>query len=212
MKDKKSFVFYLDWQQQLEKLPPEAVGKMVLALCEYVRSGVYPSFDDGALDMCFSFMSAQVDRDTEKYEEICRKRSAVGKKGAEQKKANATKRNKSKQMIANQADTVTDTVTDNDTVTDYFVGVPPEIKTALLEYQDWRISAGKGYRNRNAVKRAVNRLQDLAPDDYQTQNMIIYQALDGQYTQFVSLVDDGRRNKAQKDRLSPADEFAKGGC
>lgn len=210
---KASFLFYLDWQKQLEKLPLNSIGKIVLALCEYANSGKYPDFKDGALDMCFSFMADQLDRDNEKYREICRKRSEAGKEGAKQKQANANKSSKSMQKDTNQADKDTDTDNDTDNDNVFFEDVPAEIKTALLEYQEWRTSEGKGYRSRNAVKRAINKLQELAPNDYQTQNKIIYQALDGNYLQFVALLDFDKKNNQQKNsRLSVADEFARKGC
>ena len=217
MADKKSFLFYLDWHQQLEKLPAEQVGKLVLALCDFAENGNITEFNDGAMDMCFSFMTAQLQRDNEKYIETCRKRSEAGKKGARQKKANANKGKQTKQKkanantcvqkVTNQADTDTDTDTETDT--DLFIDVPPEIKPALSEYQDWRRSEGKEYKSRNGVRRAVNRLQEIAPDDYEEQTAVIYQALDGRYTEFVPLVGKSRKKTG---RLSPADEFAEGGC
>lgn len=221
MAERKSFLFYLDWHQQLEKLPAEQVGKLVLALCDFAKTEHVTEFNDGAMDMCLSFMTAQLQRDNEKYVETCKKRSEAGKKGAEQKQANANKRKQvkqkqasatnCKQKQANQADTDTDT--DTVTVTDFFIDVPTEIKKALTEYQDWRLSQGKGYASKNAVKRALRKLQELAPDNYQEQTEIIYQALDGGYTQFVPLLDKCKGNgMKQTSRLDPADEFARGGC
>ena len=66
--------------------------------------------------MAFRFMAAQLDRDHEKWEEVCRKRSEAGKKGGETRARNLQQANATfaKQSLANQADTDTESDTESE--------------------------------------------------------------------------------------------------
>lgn len=77
---KKSFVLYVDYWQHLENLTTEELGRLTTAIFDYVRTGVLPEID-GATKMAFSFIRAQLDRDAEKYENICERNRINGAKG-----------------------------------------------------------------------------------------------------------------------------------
>ena len=77
----KSFLFYLDWRQQLEMLTDEERGRLLLALLDYEETGALPDRMSGAIGMAFSFMRAQLDRDREKYEARCKANRENGLKG-----------------------------------------------------------------------------------------------------------------------------------
>lgn len=135
MSEKKSFVVYFDYRQHLELLTPEEQGQLFMALFDYGETGNEPELE-GAARMAFSFIKAQMDRDTAKYKETCRKRKEAGKQGGRPSKAKEesekqTKAKKAngfseKQMKAKKADTDNDTDNDNendtDTVTDNDIG------------------------------------------------------------------------------------------
>ena len=121
---KKSFVLYYDYRNHLALLSDEERGKLLMALLDYGEHGKEPELEGAAL-MAFSFIRAQMDRDTAKYEETCRKRREAGKQGgrpakpkesnekqSETKKANAFSE---KQDEAKKADTDNDNETDTDT-------------------------------------------------------------------------------------------------
>lgn len=119
---KKSFVLYTDYKKHLDLLTNEEKGILFDALFRYVTGEKVEL--SGKLEMAFSFISANIDRDTAKYEETCEKRKISGSMGG---KANASKckqmlanASKCKQTVANVADTDndTDTDTDNDNDTD----------------------------------------------------------------------------------------------
>ncbi|MGN0592016.1 MAG: DUF6291 domain-containing protein [Ruminococcus sp.] len=129
MADKKSFVFYIDNKEVLDLLSDEQLGHLLRLLIEFVETGILQSVDDAYVNMAYRFMTAQIKRDFEKYETVCKRRSEAGKKGGAQKgNKNASKQakqtnarfanqNEQKQAKqAKQADTVTDTDTDTDTV------------------------------------------------------------------------------------------------
>ena len=121
MTKKKAFMVYIDNETQVNLLDDATAGKLFKALFRFAR-GEDVGFEDGMLQMICSFMTAQMARDLEKYEEVCRKRSASGRRGG---KANAGKRSKCKQkqqdsdsVSDSESDTETETETDNDTVCD----------------------------------------------------------------------------------------------
>lgn len=61
MSDKKSFVFYTEYREQLSMLPPEQVGELMFALMDYQETGEAPDLPRGsALAMCFSFIKKQI--------------------------------------------------------------------------------------------------------------------------------------------------------
>ena len=125
---KKGFVLYYDYRQHLALLTDEERGKLLMALLDYGESGTAPELEGMAL-MAFSFISSQMVRDEQKYQEIAKKRSESGKKGgrpSKPKKAKEAEESKKSNSFSDEAseskksltDTVTDTVTDTDTDTD----------------------------------------------------------------------------------------------
>lgn len=82
MSDKKSFVFYTEYREHLEMLPPEQIGELMLALIDYQETAEVPDLPKGsALAMCFSFIKKRMDKDNTKYEEKCERNRSNGKKG-----------------------------------------------------------------------------------------------------------------------------------
>ncbi len=120
MPEKKSFILYTDNRNQINMLSDQQAGQLFKALFGFAESGDIPVFDDGMTTMAFSFISAQIKRDSEKYDEVCKKRSENGKKGGrpseKAKKANGFFEKQNKQTKAKKADN--DTVTENENKTD----------------------------------------------------------------------------------------------
>lgn len=80
MSQKKSFVVYSDYLQHVEMLDMEQRGRLFTALLRYAETGEVEDLD-GMTAMAFSFMRAQIDRDTAKWEETRLRRSLAGRKG-----------------------------------------------------------------------------------------------------------------------------------
>lgn len=118
--DKKSFVLYTDMAQHINLLTDEQAGQLLKGLFIYVKTDQAPVFDDGIIAMAFSFIRAQLDRDCEKYEQVCAKRREAGKQGGRpktnQKQTKAKKANgfSQKQSKAKKTDNDTDTENEND--------------------------------------------------------------------------------------------------
>ena len=112
MSKKKSIVLYTDSFEQWKRLSNEQAGVLIKALLYYCNTGERLADDDTALSMAFSFITSQIDRDSEKWKNSCEKRSQYMKE--KWKKLKSTIVDYSPSI---DTDTVTDTVTENDTVT-----------------------------------------------------------------------------------------------
>ena len=107
MKD--SFVLYTKYLANIQALSMEQRGMLFTSLMLYA-SGQEPEEMDPVTAMAFSFIKSQMDKDIEKYNETCAKRSEAGKLGGrpkkqeEAKKANGFSENQKKQGKAKKAD------------------------------------------------------------------------------------------------------------
>ncbi len=93
---KNSFVLYTEHMQQVELLGFEQRGILFTALMYYAAGRELPEMD-AVTSMAFSFIRAQIDKDTKKYEETVNKRREAGRLGGLAKADNA------KQDVANVA-------------------------------------------------------------------------------------------------------------
>lgn len=106
MAEKKSFIIRHENIEQFEMLTSEQQGKLLMAMCYYSRDRVETEFDDPMMRMLFSVMRGQISRDTEKYEDLCQKRSESGKKGGAPKgNRNASKTSKTNNSLLEQPKT-----------------------------------------------------------------------------------------------------------
>ncbi|MGN1133963.1 MAG: DUF6291 domain-containing protein [Oscillospiraceae bacterium] len=133
--DNKSFMMYKDWEELFLALESdEQRGQLLRALFAFAKRGETPELE-GAVKMAFLVMSQQIDRDGQKWEEVCRERAKAGRKGGlhspkekynsdKQKEAKEANAYFAKQTQAKQADkdkeedTDKETEKDKDTVTD----------------------------------------------------------------------------------------------
>lgn len=104
---KESFILYTNAWPMIQKLDTEQRGRLFTAIVQHAV-GEDPPEMDALTDMAFSFIAAQMDRDTAKYQNICAKRAEYGRKGG------LAKASKSKQKLAKLADNENDNENDND--------------------------------------------------------------------------------------------------
>ena len=116
---KNSFILYFEQGEQIGMLTDAEAGKLIKALFRFAETGEGAPLENGMTKMCFSFISAQIARDSKAYEEKCKSLSQNAKKTnaskSHQLQANDSK---CKQLAANEGDTDTDTVTDTVSVSD----------------------------------------------------------------------------------------------
>lgn len=96
---KNTFIIYTDWIKQIEILSMEQRGVLFTALMRYQRGEDLPEMD-GVVNMAFSFICADMERNNAKYEAICEKRRAAGLKGGRPKKDEERKAEIIEQAIA----------------------------------------------------------------------------------------------------------------
>ena len=99
---KESFVIYVKYLDNIETLNMEQRGVLFTALMRYVSDQDPPEMD-GITAMAFSFIKSQIDEDTKKYEEKCRKRAEAGKLGGRPKEAKKANGFEEKQIKAKKA-------------------------------------------------------------------------------------------------------------
>lgn len=91
-----SFVMYTSYYQHIQRLSMERRGQLFTAIMEYASGNDLPEMDE-VVEMAFSFIKDQMDRDSEKYQKIVKKRSDAGKLGGRPKgNVNPEKQSKAK--------------------------------------------------------------------------------------------------------------------
>ena len=97
--EKRSFVMYKKWENQIQLLSIEQKGLLLESIFACVNEKEY-TVEDPVVAMLLSVIRDQLLEDKQKWEEICRKRSEAGRKGGlkTQSQANASV------CLANQAD------------------------------------------------------------------------------------------------------------
>ena len=76
----KGFLLYPDMFDMIDMLTMEERGQLLTAIYHYKMGYSLPKMELH-VQMAFGFIRNALDRDSEKYEEICRKRSEAGRKG-----------------------------------------------------------------------------------------------------------------------------------
>lgn len=87
---KDSFILYTDQKEVIDKLTDEQAGKLIKAIYEYAETERMPKLDT-LLEIVIIPFKQNIDRNTNKWEEIKKKRSEAGKIGAEIKKQKQAK-------------------------------------------------------------------------------------------------------------------------
>lgn len=105
MANPKAFYSYMENEEKLNMLSDEQAGRLYKSLYAYSRTGEKPDLSDDPL-LAYAFMDfiIDIDRDREKYEQTCQRRSEAGRKGGQAKATNEqAKEANAKTDVANQA-------------------------------------------------------------------------------------------------------------
>ena len=81
----KGFLLHPDYEAHFASMTPHTCKKVVMAMFEYNRTGERPALG-GEAGMAFSFLSANMDREAERYRKIVERNRANGKKGGRPRK------------------------------------------------------------------------------------------------------------------------------
>lgn len=114
---KNSFILYTEIWPAIQKLDMEQRGKLFTAIMKHAL-GEEPEKLDILTDVIFTFIKSQLDRDEQKYQEVCKRRAEYGRKGglakASKSQQKPDKKTKMQQSIANVADNDNENDNDND--------------------------------------------------------------------------------------------------
>lgn len=91
---KRTFVFYLDWSDVINGQPDAIRLAVYDAIIEYVKNGNEPKAGT-PVHLAFQFIKNQIDKDCERYAQVCEKRAIAGSKHKGNQHTN--KRNKLEQ-------------------------------------------------------------------------------------------------------------------
>ncbi len=116
-----SFVLYKDFEPTLLKLSQKDAGALFFMIYSYVNRGEIDSFlkRSPKVDVIFSMLRQQLDRDAEKYQKKCEKNSANGRLGGRPRSKSETQNNRSvfKKTYSdsdNKSDSDIESVSDSD--------------------------------------------------------------------------------------------------
>jgi len=208
---KQSIVIYTDLLQHVQKLSLDEAGSVFIAILNYSSTGEIPELS-AAADMCFSFVRAQIDRDSQKWENIREKRALSGRIGGvasgesrKQNKANEASASFVKQNEANEAVTVPVNVPVNVTVP---VNTKKHKADKPLDEFDIAIGFFKDHRKKlkkpmsdHAIELLKTKLETLAPNDKKQQIALINHAIEKGW-QGVYPMD----NLKKGDRVEPTEK------
>lgn len=122
-REKNSFILFYEWEDSIRSLTDEQAGQLLRALFAYEKRGEQYTGSDPAVALAMGFLYASLDRNREKYEETCRKRSAAGKKGGaprgnQNARKDENKQNKQKQAIQPDSESDSDSERDSERVSE----------------------------------------------------------------------------------------------
>lgn len=79
MKQKKSFQLYHDYWDCFKLLSDEELGKLLRTIYLYERENIYSENLDIKIEMAFSMIKKDLDRNRLKYEQICKRNKEIAK-------------------------------------------------------------------------------------------------------------------------------------
>lgn len=111
--EKTSFLMYIEYQELLEDLTDEELGKLLRAIFEYETTKKEPNFT-GLLKMAFNFIKANLNRDRKKYDKRCETSAINGSKGGRPRNEKPNSKPNEKPKKPKKADNDNDNEDDND--------------------------------------------------------------------------------------------------
>ncbi len=114
---KSSFVLHTHQQDAFNNLTDAQAGALIKGIFAYQATGNLPVFEESALKIAFAFIKHSLDSSAQKYEQVCAKRAANGRKGGLAKAGKRSICLPSENLAAAGNTKHTDTKTDTDTKT-----------------------------------------------------------------------------------------------
>ena len=148
MKERKSFIFYYDWWDIFEPMTQIQKGDLLTGIYDYVRNGTEPKYSELGMQIAFNVIRNTLNRDSEKYERICKQRSEGIKKrwSVNREEYLSIDKNTSVTDNDNKNDNVNDNVNVNDNDTDNDISTSPSFSSnTVCGYSDDFLEFWKEY-------------------------------------------------------------------
>lgn len=81
LKDRKSFIVYREWYEDIKELDNESLGQLVKDIFEFDLNGVVPNYKDKSLKILFNHFRNAYTRNADKYIKKTKANRENGKKG-----------------------------------------------------------------------------------------------------------------------------------
>ena len=152
MKERKSFIFYYDWWDIFEPMTQIQKGDLLTGIYDYVRNGTEPKYSELGMQIAFNVIRNTLNRDSEKYERICKQRSEGIKKRWSVNREEYLSIDKNTSVTDNdnvndnKNDNVNDNVNVNDNDTDNDISTSPSFSSkTVCAYSDDFLEFWKKY-------------------------------------------------------------------
>lgn len=73
MKERPGFMIYFDRLSFLDRLDDAQCGQLLRAMVDYSKDGVVPILDDVPLEVAWDVVRPMLDKDVDRYREVCEK-------------------------------------------------------------------------------------------------------------------------------------------
>ncbi|MBP1549445.1 MAG: hypothetical protein J6A05_05520 [Oscillospiraceae bacterium] len=187
MTEKKSFLMYTSYLDNVEILSDEEAGQLLKAIYAFVNGNELPKLDR-VVQLTFNPIKSHLERDMEKYKDICRKRSEnIQKRWEKRKNTNEynciqtdTNYTDNENVNENENENVNGNVNDNknenadDNKNDNSL---PELSLTQTEYEALCAKYGKERTDRHIEK--VRHCARVNPKPYEDAYAVIDRWLDG---------------------------------
>lgn len=89
-KERDCFFIYKNWLMSMRYISRETIGSIMMCILDYTEKGILPKEEDPLIMTMFCQFKVNYDKDSEKYNEICRRNAENGRKGGNTKATKAT--------------------------------------------------------------------------------------------------------------------------
>ena len=234
MAEKNSFILRNEYLDIFTDLSDSQAGVLIKAVYKYAAAKEMPEgLKDVEVKMAFKFIKKDIDYDTNKYNELCEKRSLAGKKGgAPLGNDNANKQNK--QMLEKQAKQAnafqnkqnkhsdSDSVCDselldksNNNITplpplkkgiDNFSFVVDDFRATFEKWLNYKKERKETYKGAISARQCYNRLLELSGNNAAIAEKIVNQSIANNYSGLFPLKEEkGASNNGAVDYNRNAD-------
>jgi len=155
-KDKKSFIMYADQQGVFKQLPDDVAGRLIKHIFSYVNDE-NPMTDELIINIAFEPIKQSLKRDLKRWEDYIEKQSLNGKKGGRPPKPKETQKTQAFLEKPKKADSVSDSVNDNDNVKRF---IKPTLEQIKKEYPNLDALRFYNYYESNGWRVGRNPMKD----------------------------------------------------